>query len=272
MSLNDAPLGKTSAYPDQYDASLLFPVPRDDNRRRIGFQDGRWPWFGEDLWQAWEISWLRSNGVPAVAWAEIRVPAASASLVESKSLKLYLNSFNQTLFSSPEQVIATIEQDLSSATGAVVHVAFRDVDHGMMVPGRPDGFQLVDNEPVDSVGYEYCPEQLQTSSDQVSEKLCSHLLKSNCPVTGQPDWGSLLVEYTGPAISKTGLLKYVVGFRQQQDFHEHCVETIFSDIMRQCRPSALAVTARYTRRGGLDINPWRSTGVGAAPQGRLVRQ
>lgn len=272
MSLNEAPLGKTSDYPDRYSPELLFPVPRDDNRRRIGLDDGRWPWFGEDVWQAWELSWLRPGGVPAVAWGEIRVPAASVALIESKSLKLYLNSLNQTVFSSTDQVQATIEQDLSSASGSAIRVRLYDVDQTMAVTGRPAGFELVDDIGLEDVGYEYCPEVLRAAGGQVSEKLCSHLLKSNCPVTGQPDWGSLLVEYTGPAIDRASLLRYVVGFRQQQDFHEHCVETVFTDIWRQCQPETLTVSARYTRRGGLDINPWRSTTVGEAPSLRLVRQ
>ena len=272
MHLNEAPLGKSSDYPDRYSPGLLFPVPRDDNRRRIGLADGRWPWFGEDVWQAWEVSWLRPNGIPAVAWAELRVPCASASLIESKSLKLYLNSLNQDVFSSVDRVREVIEQDLSSASGAAVRVTLFDVEDPQQIVGRPDGFELIDHEAVDNVGYAYCPERLTASGARVTEKLCSHLLKSNCPVTGQPDWGSLLVEYTGPAIDRASLLAYVVGFRQQQDFHEHCVETVFSDIMRQCQPESLTVCARYTRRGGLDINPWRSTGTGEAPRVRLVRQ
>ncbi|WP_166263736.1 NADPH-dependent 7-cyano-7-deazaguanine reductase QueF [Marinobacter caseinilyticus] len=273
MALIDAPLGKTSDYPDRYSPELLFPVPRDDNRRRIGLEDGRWPWFGEDLWQAWELSWLRPNGVPAVAWAEIRVPAASAALIESKSLKLYLNSLNQATFSSVDQLMEVIEGDLSSASGAAVRVTLHSVDQTSEALGRPEGYVLIDDEPVDSVSYQYCPEALAAKGGSVvTERLCSHLLKSNCPVTGQPDWGTLLVEYTGPKVEHSGLLKYVVGFRQQQDFHEHCVETIFTDIMTQCRPDQLTVCARYTRRGGLDINPWRSTSAGEAPSGRLIRQ
>lgn len=272
MHLTDAPLGKTSDYPDRYSPGLLFPVPRDDNRRRIGLADGRWPWFGEDVWQAWEVSWLRPNGVPAVAWAEIRVPAASASLIESKSLKLYLNSLNQDVFSSADRVREVIEQDLSSASGASVSVSLFDINEPQRIVGTPEGFVLIDDEPVTDIGYDYCPERLSASGPGVTEKLCSHLLKSNCPVTGQPDWGSLLVEYTGPALARDGLLAYVVGFRQQQDFHEHCVETIFTDIMRECQPEQLTVCARYTRRGGLDINPWRSTATGEAPRIRLIRQ
>jgi len=274
MALDKAPLGKSSEYPDQYNPELLFPVPRDDNRRRIGLADGRWPWFGEDLWQAWEVSWLRPGGVPAVAWAEIRIPAASASLIESKSLKLYLNSLNQMTCSSSAQLVGLIERDLSSAAGAAVSVALHSVDESGVAHGRPEGFELIDDEPVADVRYDYCPEALtiEGGAQVVSEKLCSHLLKSNCPVTGQPDWGTVTVEYTGPELSRSGLLKYIVGFRQKQDFHEHCVETLFTDLMARCQPSELTVCARYTRRGGLDINPWRSTRAGVAPSLRLIRQ
>jgi 7-cyano-7-deazaguanine reductase len=273
MSLIDAPLGKSSEYPDSYDPALLFPVPRDLNRRRIGLEDGRWPWFGEDLWQGWEISWLRPDGVPVVAWAEIFVPAASPSIVESKSVKLYLNSLNQAVFSSAERVGEVISQDLSSVSGAAVSVTLHSVDESARVAGRPEGFLLIDDEPLTGVGYEYDPSVLGTASDDtVTERLCSHLLKSNCPVTGQPDWATLLVEYTGAAIDHASLLRYVVGFRQTQDFHEHCVETIFTDLMAQCQPEHLTVCARYTRRGGLDINPLRSTAPDATFGPRLIRQ
>lgn len=272
MALDKAPLGKTSDYPDRYDPTLLFPVPREENRRRIGLHDGRWPWFGEDLWQAWEISWLRPGGVPAVAWAEIRFPAASPAIIESKSLKLYLNSFNQAVFSSIEQVQHTMEMDLSSACGAAVHVLMHSVDEGAPAVGRPEGYELIDDLPVENVVYEYAPESLSSDGDTVTEQLCSHLLKSNCPVTGQPDWATVLIRYTGPKIEAAGLLRYIVGFRQKQDFHEHCVETLFTDLMERCRPSELMVCARYTRRGGLDINPWRSTSPADGPGPRLVRQ
>lgn len=273
MSLIDAPLGKSSEYPDSYDPTLLFPVPRDVNRRRIGLEDGRWPWFGEDLWQGWEISWIRPNGVPAVAWAEIFVPAASPSIIESKSMKLYLNSLNQAVFSSGERVGEVIAQDLSSVSGAAVSVKLHSVDESVRLAGRPEGFVLIDDESLEDVAYEYQPDVLATLSDDVvTERLCSHLLKSNCPVTGQPDWATLLVEYTGPAIEKASLLRYVVGFRQTQDFHEHCVETIFTDLMARFQPERLTVCARYTRRGGLDINPLRSTEPDASLGPRLIRQ
>ena len=168
MALDHAPLGKSSEYPDRYAPELLFPVPRDDNRRRIGLEDGRWPWFGDDLWQAWELSWLRPGGVPVVAWGEFRVPAASPSLIESKSLKLYLNSLNQEVFSSHDQVRETIERDLSSACGAQVAVSLYSVDRGMTAEGRPPGAILIDDEPVSSVGYDYCPEVLKASGETVS--------------------------------------------------------------------------------------------------------
>jgi len=272
MGLHDAPLGKTSDYPDRYDPELLFPVPRAENRHRLGLDDGRWPWFGEDLWQAWEVSWLRPGGVPAVAWAEIRFSAASPAIIESKSLKLYLNSLNQTVFSSPEQVAETISRDLSSASGSAVHVQMKSVDESGDAVGRPAGYELLDDEPVEDVVYGYAPDSLSAGGEWVTEKLCSHLLKSNCPVTGQPDWATIMISYTGPAIDRSGLLKYIVSFRQKQDFHEHCVETVFTDLMSRCKPEQLTVCARYTRRGGLDINPWRSTSPDHDAGPRLIRQ
>lgn len=273
MSLIDAPLGKSSEYPDSYDPALLFPVSRDHNRRRIGLDDGRWPWFGEDLWQGWEISWLRPGGVPAVAWAEIFVPAASPCIVESKSMKLYLNSLNQAMFSSADRVGEVVTRDLSSVTGAAVSVKLHSVDEDEGLAGRPEGFILIDDEPLEEVAYQYQPEVLAVAPQgRVSERLCSHLLKSNCPVTGQPDWATLLIGYTGPAIDRAALLRYIVGFRQTRDFHEHCVETIFTDLMARCQPEHLTVCARYTRRGGVDINPLRSTAADAEFGPRLIRQ
>jgi 7-cyano-7-deazaguanine reductase len=272
MALDNAPLGKTSEYPDTYDPGQLFPIPRLHNRQRIGLEDGRWPWFGGDLWQAWEVSWLRPSGVPVVAWAEIEFPAESPQLVESKSLKLYLNSLNQTVYASAEQVCEVVVADLSSACGAAIRVTLHSVDEGALAHGRPQEYQLIDDEPLTDVVYSYAPESLVTGTEVVNEKLCSHLLKSNCPVTGQPDWGSVLIDYTGPKLDRVGLLRYIVSFRQKQDFHEHCVETLFTDLMRHCKPQALTVTARYTRRGGLDINPWRSTRADANSGPRLIRQ
>ncbi|MCG7199835.1 NADPH-dependent 7-cyano-7-deazaguanine reductase QueF [Marinobacter pelagius] len=274
MALHNAPLGKSSEYPDSYNPTLLFPVAREENRRRLGLEDGRWPWFGEDLWQAWEVSWLRPGGLPAVAWAEIVVPAASPFIIESKSLKLYLNSLNQHVFSTAEQMVETVVSDLSSACGAAVRVSLHSVDESGEAIGRPADYQLIDDEPVSDVVYQYAPESLgvEAGAERVTERLCSHLLKSNCPVTGQPDWGTLLISYTGPKIDRSSLLRYIVSFRNKQDFHEHCVETVFTDLMEKCQPAELAVCARYTRRGGLDINPWRSTQAEGSAGPRLIRQ
>lgn len=213
-------------------------------------------------------SWWHSD----LAWAEIRFPAASPSLVESKSLKLYLNSLNQTVFSSAEQVVETVTGNLSSVCGATVNVRFLSVDDSGTATGRPSGYELVDNEAVEDVVYDYAPESLCANGPVVTEKLCSHLLKSNCPVTGQPDWGTVLISYTGSAIDRAGLLRYIVSFRQKQDFHEHCVETLFTDLLSRCKPQNLTVCARYTRRGGLDINPWRSTEPEEQVGPRLIRQ
>ncbi|KKL22397.1 hypothetical protein LCGC14_2435840, partial [marine sediment metagenome] len=215
---------------------------------------------------------LRPGGIPDLAWAEIRFPAASPSIVESKSLKLYLNSLNQTVFSSADQVVETITRDLSGVSQAAVQVRFLSVDDSAAVTGRPPGYELIDNEPVDDVVYDYAPESLSASGPVVTEQLCSHLLKSNCPVTGQPDWGTVLIRYTGPAVDRAGLLRYIVSFRQKQDFHEHCVETLFIDLLHLCQPQSLTVCARYTRRGGLDINPWRSTEPEEQVGSRLIRQ
>ncbi len=272
MALINSPLGKVSEYPDHYSPSLLFPLARTENRRRLGLSDGRWPWFGEDIWQAWELSWLRQSGVPQVAWAKIYFPAASPAIIESKSLKLYLNSFNQSVFASADQVAETIARDLSSQCGAEVKVRMRSVDETGEVVGRPQGYELIDDEQVEDIVYNYSAESLRAADETVTERLCSHLLKSNCPVTGQPDWATIMISYTGLKIDRAGLLRYIVSFRQKQDFHEHCVETVFTDLMSCCQPEKLWVCARYTRRGGLDINPWRSTEPGQSAGERLIRQ
>ena len=176
------------------------------------------------------------------------------------------------MFSSADHVAETITADLSSACGAAVAVRLFSVDESAPAEGRPQGYELIDDEPVDDVVYEYSADSLSAGEEVVCEQLCSHLLKSNCPVTGQPDWASVFIRYTGPKIDRAGLLRYVVSFRQKQDFHEHCVETVFTDLMARCQPTELMVCARYTRRGGLDINPWRSTCAEGDAGPRLVRQ
>ena len=256
-----SPLGKAVAYAEHYDPALLFPIPRQGKRAEIGIAEGALPFVGEDIWNAYELSWLDPRGKPVVALAHFIVPATSPNLIESKSLKLYLNSFNQTRLAGVDELVATLTRDLSAAAGApvLVHVAPLSTR-----PQRPMGYPkgiLLDGLEIDVDLYTPEPALLSadTSRAPVTETLYSHLLKSNCLVTGQPDWAMLVVRYTGAPIYREGLLRYIISFRQHNEFHEQCVERVFVDILRQCQPGALSVFARYTRRGGLDINPYRRT-------------
>ncbi|HVL76899.1 MAG TPA: NADPH-dependent 7-cyano-7-deazaguanine reductase QueF [Noviherbaspirillum sp.] len=254
-----SPLGKPVAYQGQYDPSLLFPIPRGPKRDELGIQ-GTLPFFGVDIWNAYEVSWLNPRGKPQVAIATFTVPADSPNIVESKSFKLYLNSYNQTRLESPEALVARLQADLSAGFGANVHVKLTLPEaFGAIRMSELEGL-LLDRLDIEVSEYRPNPALLRAAHEEaiVEETLVSHLLKSNCLVTGQPDWGSVQIRYVGPQIDQEGLLQYLIGFRDHDEFHEQCVERIFMDIMRACRPQKLAVYARYTRRGGLDINPWRS--------------
>jgi 7-cyano-7-deazaguanine reductase len=259
-------LGKASAYIDQFDASLLFPLPRETKRREIGIA-GAVPFMGADLWTAFELSWLNPRGKPQVALAHFTIPCESTHIVESKSFKLYLNSFNNTRFESADAVRDRLRQDISTAIwhgGPVQASAGVQVLLPELFDREPvhelDGLSI-DRLDVECTRYEPAPELLSAAFDEkpVEETLVSHLLKSNCLVTGQPDWGSVQIRYSGPQIDQAGLLQYIVSFRNHNEFHEQCVERIYTDIMARCKPAKLMVYARYTRRGGLDINPWRSS-------------
>jgi 7-cyano-7-deazaguanine reductase len=273
-------LGKSSAYVDQYDASLLFPIPRAGKRAEIGI-DGVPPFFGADLWTAFELSWLNTRGKPQVALAHFVVPCESVNIIESKSFKLYLNSFNNSHFADASEVLARLKSDINEAVwrGAVVQssvgVRLLGPEVFDMEPVHElDGLSL-DRLDVDCTRYQPAPELLKAAMDEapVSEVLVSNLLKSNCLVTGQPDWGSVQISYTGPQLEQGGLLQYLVSFRNHNEFHEQCVERIFMDIWRRCKPIKLAVYARYTRRGGLDINPFRTSHPQALPANvRTARQ
>ncbi|CAH0444667.1 NADPH-dependent 7-cyano-7-deazaguanine reductase [Ralstonia syzygii subsp. syzygii] len=256
-----SPLGKVSAYKTQYDLSLLFPIPRQAKRDEIGLAAGSaLPFFGVDLWNLYELSWLNLKGKPQVAIGTVIVPADSPNLVESKSFKLYLNSFNQTKVASSEALQQLIHHDLSEACGAPVQVRIVPREEfGRQKMGELEGLSL-DRLDIETDIYQPTPGLLHADLDEspVEEVLVSHLLKSNCLVTGQPDWGSVQIRYVGAPINQEGLLKYLVSFREHNEFHEQCVERIFMDIQRQCQPVKLAVYARYTRRGGLDINPFRT--------------
>ena len=271
----DSPLGKTSVYTDSYDPGLLFPMPRAEKRAELGLS-GTLPFFGMDIWNAYELSWLNQRGKPQVAIATLLVPADSPNMVESKSMKLYLNSLNQTRVDSQEALVALLQGDLSAALGAEIQIKLlASQDFGKQVVGEFEGL-LLDRLDIAVDRYAPEPELLRAASNQapVEESLVSHLLRSNCPVTNQPDWASIQIRYSGPAIDQEGLLKYLIGFRQHQEFHEHCVERVFMDIQRQCQPSKLMVSARYTRRGGIDINPWRANFPlsGMPPNARHARQ
>ncbi|MDV6320122.1 NADPH-dependent 7-cyano-7-deazaguanine reductase QueF [Chromohalobacter sp. HP20-39] len=271
-TLEHAPLGLESAYPEYYDADLLFPIPRQANRAPLGLDDAALPFVGEDEWHAFELSWLDAKGKPHVAVARFRLPADSPSLIESKSWKLYLNSFNQTRFDGRAAVAKTLERDLAQAACAPVTVELFGVEDEALTPRALPG-ECLDDLDVSIEHYTPTPELLEVGEEIVEETLHSHLLKSNCPVTGQPDWGSVLIRYRGPKLVREALLKYLISYRQHQDFHEHCVEHLFVDLMARARPERLLVMARYVRRGGLDISPWRGTPGERPPLPlRLARQ
>jgi len=269
-----SPLGKPTEYRATYAPELLYPIPRQLKRDELGIDPEALPFVGEDIWNAYEVSWLNPRGKPVVALATFRVPATSPNLVESKSFKLYLNSFNQTTFADPATVAAVLVRDLSAAAGEPVEVELADLRRRPAVAvGYPEGICLDDLD-VACEDYRPAPELLRADDGSVIEEtLYSHLLKSNCLVTGQPDWAMVVVRYRGRPMDRAGLLRYLVSFRNHNEFHEQCVERIYCDIARRCSPEALAVYARYTRRGGLDINPFRSSGDFPTPENRReVRQ
>lgn len=273
--MNHNPLGQQTEYISEYAPHLLFPIARAESRKQLGIETDL-PFFGVDIWTGYELSWLDALGKPIVAVAEFSIPCASECIIESKSFKLYLNSFNQTRFSNMEEVRSTIVADLSRAAKAEVEVQLfplRSAAAGYLTTiAQPAAVEL-DELDVAVDTYHPAPELLATGQEQVDELLVSHLLKTNCPVTGQPDWASVFIRYKGNKILHENILRYLISFREHQDFHEHCVERIFCDLLRVCKPEALAVYARYTRRGGLDINPFRSTDAQAKPERvRLVRQ
>ena len=264
------PLGRHVDYPRTYDAGLLFPIARSEGRREIGLDGATVPFIGIDRWHAFELGWLDPRGTPRVATATIEVPADSPHLVESKSLKLYLNSFNATRVDDADAVRARIVEDLSRASGARVAVAF----------GVPDIDGDGAAESIDALSVDidhYGPPRAEwlrvDPARRGAETLTSALLKSNCPVTGQPDWARVTIAHDGARLDREGLLRYIASFRDHCEFHEQCVERIFVDVMRAATPQVLSVEARYTRRGGLDINPWRATPATPRPHvGRDLRQ
>ena len=274
QALTGLTLGKTTHYRDIYDASLLQGVPRSLNRDPLGLRADALPFVGGDIWTLYELSWLNARGLPQVAVGHVELDHSSVNLVESKSFKLYLNSFNQTRFDSWEAVQQTLQRDLSACAQGSVTVALYRVDE---LEGQPIAHfhgTCIDDQDIEIDNYEFSTDYLENATENkvVEETLVSHLLKSNCLITHQPDWGSVQIQYRGPKIDREKLLRYLVSFRHHNEFHEQCVERIFNDIQRFCQPEKLSVYARYTRRGGLDINPWRTNTDFVPAIGRLVRQ
>ncbi len=258
--LDQAPLGKVSENPQQYSPNLLFPISRADNRAKLGIKESL-PFFGVDIWNAYELSWLNAKGKPQIALASFMVPANSPNIIESKSWKLYLNSLNNHRIESETALIQLLSKDLSQAAGATVNVQLHKPEKISQL-----GMKELEGKLLDRLDLEIDPHQgpqadLLKTHDAlgiVEETLITHLLRSNCPVTGQPDWASVQIKYVGLTIDEESLLRYLIAFREHQEFHEHCVEKIYMDIKEKCRPSKLSVYARYTRRGGIDINPFRA--------------
>lgn len=274
-ALANLSLGEKTDYPTQYDPSQLRAVPRALNRQAIGLDNAPMPFTGYDTWTLYELSWLNKNGLPQVAIGEVRLPASSPNLIESKSFKLYLNSFNQTRFDNWQKVANALQTDLSACAGEEVDVTLSPLSEleGETIAGLAG--ECIDHQDISIDDYTFNPDWLDGAAQGavVSETLHSHLLKSNCLITNQPDWGSVRIAYKGNKINREKLLRYLVSFREHNEFHEQCVERIFMDIMRFCQPEKLTVYARYTRRGGLDINPYR-TNMGKTPSenNRLARQ
>lgn len=269
-----SPLGKSSEYISTYTPSLLFPIPRAAKWAELGLSADTLPYTGVDVWNCFELSWLLPSGKPVVAIGEFSIPADSPNIIESKSFKLYLNSLNQTPFASVDALEKVLVQDLSGAAGKPVGVKVRrleevEAEGVVSLPGV-----CIDDLEITVSSYDHPqPELLRCDPARiVEESLHSHLLRSNCPVTSQPDWGSVCITYTGAALDPASVLAYLVSFRQHSDFHEQCVERIFTDLQRLLQPQKLTVFARYVRRGGLDINPYRSTEALDFANGRLVRQ
>ncbi len=273
-SVEHSPLGKSSEYIATYSPELLFPIPRAAKWAELGLSAETLPYRGVDYWNCFELSWLLPSGKPVVAIGEFAIPADSPNIIESKSFKLYLNSLNQSVFATAQALVEVLEQDLSATAGKPVTVRVRSLDEAAREGLNALPGSCIDDLDVSISNYAAPqPELLDCDPTQIVEqRLHSHLLKSNCPVTGQPDWGSVVVEYRGAALDPASLLAYLVSFRQHADFHEQCVERIFLDLQQCLQPEYLTVYARYVRRGGLDINPYRTTLAEVPANRRLVRQ
>ncbi|MFT5312191.1 MAG: 7-cyano-7-deazaguanine reductase [Paraglaciecola sp.] len=270
-ALSHLSLGKISRYHEYYAPELLQAVPRSLNRAELHLPNGL-PFYGADRWNGYELSWLNTKGKPQIAILQALVPATSKNLIESKSFKLYLNSFNQSKIESLDSLQRTLCKDLSACAGEHVQLKLFNPRQFSELQLATWDSQCIDELDIEVDNYQLEPSYLRTQGELVSETLSSDLLKSNCLITNQPDWASILIRYHGQAINREGLLRYLISFRQHNEFHEQCVERIFCDLMEHCNPQKLSVYARYTRRGGLDINPFRSNFESIYPEQRLARQ
>ena len=277
--LSKLTLGKNTQYSSEYTADLLQGVPRSLNRDDLALDQSNLPFKGEDVWYGYELSWLNNKGKPVVAVAEFRFDCSSENIVESKSFKLYLNSFNQTRFTSIKDVEQILIEDLSKITGTKAKVSLFGVDYcpALEISAMPEQNICIDGEDISIESYHYnasllAGAQKDQGDEQIEEHLVSHLLKSNCLITDQPDWATVYISYRGKMINHAVLLEYLISFRQHNEFHEQCVERIYCDLQSYCKLEELTVYARYTRRGGLDINPYRSSNKQIAPSARSLRQ
>ncbi len=267
-------LRQKTDYQNHYAPELLQPISRSLNRDNLNLKQIL-PFTGYDVWTLYELSWLNIKGLPQVGIGEVRIPATSPNLIESKSFKLYLNSLNQTKFAIWQEVVNVLATDLSACVGKSVDVTILPLEKFTNTTIVAFSGEHIDTQDIFIDDYEFNADLLKGAADGtiVTETLHSHLLKSNCLITNQPDWGSVQITYKGKRINRTKLLRYIVSFRHHKEFHEQCVERIFTDLMKYCQPKLLTVYARYTRRGGLDINPYR-TNMGNIPSenNRLARQ
>ena len=273
-SLSALKLGQKTEYKSQYDASLLQPVPRRLNRETLGIVEDQPFNQGADVWTCYELSWLNPNGLPQVAIADVAIDFKSENLIESKSFKLYLNSFNQTKFASIKEVEETIAKDLNQCASGQVSVKIHKLADYTNQPIMNFAGECIDEQEIQIDSYAFSNQYLENVAEgnTVEETLVSHLLKSNCLITSQPDWGSVQIHYVGKQLNREKLLRYLVSFREHNEFHEQCVERIFTDLMQFAKPEKLTVYARYTRRGGLDINPFRSNFESVPANLRMARQ
>ncbi|EER46911.1 7-cyano-7-deazaguanine reductase [Actinobacillus minor NM305] len=273
-SLSALKLGQKTEYKSEYDPSLLQPVPRKLNRDGLGITDVQLFNQGADIWTCYELSWLNLNGLPQVAIADVAVDFQSENLIESKSFKLYLNSFNQSKFASVEQVEQVLARDLSLCASGQVSVKVRKLSEYTQQPIVDFEGECIDEQDLKIESYQFSNQHLTgiAEGEVVDETLVSHLLKSNCLITSQPDWGSVQIHYVGKKLNREKLLRYLISFREHNEFHEQCVERIFTDLVQFAQPEKLTVYARYTRRGGLDINPFRSNFEPLPKNLRMARQ